>query len=80
VTTELPVHEAQQITGHLDARMLMHYYHPDAQQLGEKLSKAEAERAAKAVNKQVKEDGLMHLTQGQLAALIAKAVTEALKG
>lgn len=80
VTTELPVHEAQQITGHLDARMLMHYYHPDAQQLGEKLSKAEAERAAKAVNKQVKEDGLMHLTQGQLTALIAKAVTEALKG
>ncbi len=52
-------HEAQQITGHLDARMLMHYYHPDAQHLGAKLEKADAERAAAMINKQVGDKGVL---------------------
>ncbi|WP_233842224.1 site-specific integrase [Dyella sp. 2HG41-7] len=80
VTSDLPVHEAQQITGHLDARMLMHYYHPDAQHLGAKLEKADAERAAAAVNKQVGDKGLLTLTPEQLTAMITKAVADALKG
>lgn len=70
VTTELPVHEAQQITGHKDARMLMRYYHPDIQQLGEKLSKAEAERAAAAINKKMKDEGREPLSAEDLRALV----------
>jgi integrase len=80
VTSDLPVHEAQQITGHLDARMLMHYYHPDAQHLGAKLEKADAERAAAAINKQMSDKGLLTLTPEQLTAMITKAVADALKG
>lgn len=78
VTTELPVHEAQQITGHKDARMLMRYYHPDIQQLGAKLSKAEAERATAAINKKRKDEGQGPLSTEDLQALF-KMFVETIK-
>jgi hypothetical protein len=43
----LPIADAQKITGHADIRMLAHYYHPTAQQLGLKLREARFREAAK---------------------------------
>ncbi|SUA52703.1 site-specific tyrosine recombinase XerC [Oligella ureolytica] len=35
------IHELAKVTGHLDTRMLLRYYHPDAEYLGQKLIKSQ---------------------------------------